>query len=575
MEKQKWILPYVNQYRRLFVLSLFLGALTILLGGALMFTSGYLISKSATRPESILMVYVPIVGVRAFGMGRAVFSYVERLSSHSLILRILSSMRVKLYNLVEPQVLSLHSAFRTGDVLGLLANDIEVLQNFYLRTLFPAIASLIIYTVIIISAGLFSIPFAILLAVFIGILLFVGPTVSLVYVKTNNESIKKGRNQLYQQFTDGIIGISDWIFSGNHSKFINNYIKKEEDLYLIESKKQNFVSWRDMINQLVVGTCVVASIAWAGGLSESGETSPVFIAAISLAMLSLLESFLPLSGEISEITTYQDALDRLEKIGKRPSNELNKMAAYPLPNTNNLLLELENLTFGYQQEKILLDGITATVKQGEKIALIGRSGSGKSTLLKLIQGHLQPTAGAVRLGGQNVVKNSLDMTKWMSVLNQKPYLFNTSLMNNIRLGNPEASDEEVYQVCKLVQLDDMINHLSNGYETNMQEAGQRFSGGEQQRIALARVLLQNTPIVLLDEPTVGLDPITEIKLLKTIFETLKDKTIIWVTHHLVGVEHLDRILLLDHGVFSLEGSHQSLMKLEEKYRRLYQLDHPF
>jgi ATP-binding cassette subfamily C protein CydC len=162
----------------------------------------------------------------------------------------------------------------------------------------------------------------------------------------------------------------------------------------------------------------------------------------------------------------------------------------------------------------------------------------------------------------------------MAVLNQKAYLFNTSVMNNIRLGNPNASDEEIFEAAEKVQMHHMIKQLPNGYETNMHETGSRFSGGERQRIALARILLQKTPIVILDEPTVGLDPITERKLLNTIFETLKGKTIIWVTHHLAGAEKMDRILFIDQGKKVMEGSHLQLLTSEERYQRLYQLDSP-
>ncbi|WP_462411965.1 thiol reductant ABC exporter subunit CydC [Neobacillus sp. Marseille-QA0830] len=575
MDREKWILPYIRQYRRLFILSIFLGSLTLLLGGALMFTSGYLISKSSTQPESILMVYVPIVGVRAFGLARAVFSYVERLSSHSFILRILSGMRMKLYKLVEPRVLSLHASFRTGDILGLLANDIELLQNFYLRTLLPAVVSLVIYAVIVISTGYFSIPFAILLAVLVGLLVFVGPIVSLIFNQKRNQKLKRTRNVLYQQFTDGIMGIGDWIFSGNDPQFIENYVHQEKAIFEIEARKQAFANWRDVLNRFVLGTIVVSSIAWASGLSQSGKISPEFIAAIGLAMLSILESLLPLSGEFSEMTVYQDAWKRLENIGTPFSMEKGLDISHSFTDGSDLLLEVDQLSFGYNSEKLLLDHVNISIKQGEKIAVLGRSGTGKSTLLKLIQGYLPPTAGEVRMNGQNVFHFSPEITKWMSVLNQKAYLFNTTLMNNIRLAKPDASDEEVRQACKLVQLDEMINQLPNGFETNMQETGQRFSGGERQRVALARILLQDTPIVLLDEPTIGLDPITEVRLLKTIFETLKGKTIIWVTHHLTGMEHMDRLLFLDQGAISMEGSHSVLIQTEEKYRRLYELDHPF
>jgi ATP-binding cassette, subfamily C, bacterial CydC len=571
---ENWIFPYLRQYSGLFALAILLGSLTLLFGGALMFTSGYLISKAATQPESILMVYVPIVGVRAFGIGRAVISYVERLTGHQFILKILSEMRVRLYKIVEPQALFLRSRVRTGDILGALADDIEHLQDFYLKTLFPSIVSLVIYTVIIICAGLFSIPFAILLAVLMGLLIFVGPIISYIYMKTKNEQLKRGRHQLYQQFTDTIFGISDWIFSGKYATYIQKYETQEQKLLELETKKHSFVNWRDVLNRIVLGAIVILAIYWANEQTLNGEFSPTIIAACGLAALSLVESFLPIAGAVSETSSYQDSLKRLESIQGESSLSLIEENLNDSLDLSQVTIEIKHLSFGYTSETPLLDDFSLKIGQGEKVAIIGRSGSGKSTLLKLIQGALVPNSGEVRINGMNAHELAPAIPKIMAVLNQKPYLFNTSVMNNIRLGNPEATDEEVYEAAKMVRLHEMIMQLPQGYETNMHETGQRFSGGERQRIALARILLQKTPIVIMDEPTVGLDPITEANLLADIFETLKGKTIIWVTHHLIGVEKMDRILFLENGKITMDGSHQKLLKSEERYRHLYALDRP-
>lgn len=571
MKKGNWIIPFLYQYRWFCFLSILLGSLTLLFGSALMFTSGYLISKSATQPESILMVYVPIVGVRTFGIGRAVLSYLERLTGHSFILRILSQMRMRLYNVLEPQALSIRERFRTGDILGVLADDIEHLQNFYLKTLLPSIVSLIIYSIIISITGLFSIPFAILLAILIGLLVFVGPFISLFYIKAKNEELKKGKHQLYRQLTDTIFGISDWNFSGHYPVFIQHYGKQEDRLLQLEREKHYFVNWRDLFNQLVVGAIVIFSIYWANGMSLKGVIEPTFIAAFGLVMLSVLETFLPLAEAVSETTTYIDSVKRLDSIPVIQSKKDREV--FDLSDQRDMSIYISNLTFGYPGD-LLFNGMNLKIPQGEKIAIIGRSGSGKSTLLKLIYGAIMPGNGEVRIAGINTQELAGCMPNLISVLNQKPYLFNTSVLNNIRLGNSNATDEDVYAAAKKVRLGSMIQQLPLGYETIMQETGQRFSGGERQRIALARILLQNTPVVLLDEPTVGLDPKTEIELLETMFETLQGKTIIWVTHHLIGVEKMDRIIFLDQGKIVMEGNHQQLLEKESRYRRLYSLDRP-
>ncbi len=572
MKKEKWILPYIKKYRFLFFLTVIIGSLTILFGGALMFTSGYLITKSATMPETILMVYVPIVGVRTFGIGRAALSYVEKLVGHQFILKILSNMRVHLYELIEPQALFIRSRFQTGDILGVLADDIEHLQEFYLKTLIPSIISLVVYSIIIVGAGLFSLPFAILLALLMGLLIFVGPYISLLYVRTKNKQLKQGRNLLYQRFTEAVFGISDWIFSGHSKTFIQGYEKQEQSLMKLETKMQSFVYIRDILNQLVLGTIVIISLYWANDLTINGEIPPTLIAAFGLLLLSLLESFLPIAGAVSDTTSYQQSLKRLDLIQESRLKRSETVQGDNTPDSK-VLLEINNVYFGYSDQALLAD-FSLKLEQGEKIAIIGRSGAGKSTLLKLIQGAFVPDSGEIKLNGIHAHEWEPSISKMIGFLNQKPYLFNTSLLNNIRLGNPKASDEEVCEAAKIVQLDEMINQLPKGYETNMQETGQRFSGGERQRIALARILLQNTPIVILDEPTVGLDPITELKLLKTIFETLKGKTIIWVTHHLIGVEAMNRILFLENGKIVMDGNHYQLLETEVRYRRLYTLDCP-
>lgn len=575
MDKEKWIIPYLKQYRDLFLLAIILGVLTILFGGSLMFTSGYLITKASTRPESILMVYVPIVGVRSFGIGRAVLSYIERLTGHQFVLKILSDMRVRLYKMLEPQAVLLRSRFLTGDILGVLADDIENLQSFYLKTLFPSIISLVVYTVIIICAGLFSIPFAILLAVFIGLLIFVGPVISFIYMKEKNEKLKQGKHHLYQQFTDAVFGIGDWLFSGRYLNFIERYEKEQRELLKVETKIHSFVNWRSIINQMVLGIIVILAIYWANNMALDGRIPGTFIAAFGLVMMSLLESFLPISEAVSESSTYQDSIQRLKSMEGIESQKWAENEKDEIQDFSEVLIECKHVSFQYINESPLINGFNLKVAQGEKIAILGPSGTGKSTLLKMIQGAIEPTGGEVVLNGSRACDIQLSIPRMLSVLNQKAYLFHTSVLNNIRLGNPNASDEEVYEALVMVGLHTMIKELPNGYHTNMNETGQRFSGGERQRIALARILLQKTPVVVMDEPTVGLDPITESKLLNTIFDTLKGKTIIWVTHHLAGMEKMDRIIFMDQGKITMSGSHQQLLEKEERYQRLYQLDQPF
>ncbi|MDE7494322.1 ATP-binding cassette domain-containing protein, partial [Streptococcus agalactiae] len=205
---------------------------------------------------------------------------------------------------------------------------------------------------------------------------------------------------------------------------------------------------------------------------------------------------------------------------------------------------------------------------GEKIAILGRSGSGKSTLASLLRGDLKASQGEITLGDADVSIVGDCISNYIGVIQQAPYLFNTTLLNNIRIGNQDASEEDVWKVLERVGLKEMVTDLSDGLYTMVDEAGLRFSGGERHRIALARILLKDVPIVILDEPTVGLDPITEQALLRVFMKELEGKTLVWITHHLKGIEHADRILFIENGQLELEGSPQELSQSSQRYRQL-------
>jgi ATP-binding cassette subfamily C protein CydC len=188
-------------------------------------------------------------------------------------------------------------------------------------------------------------------------------------------------------------------------------------------------------------------------------------------------------------------------------------------------------------------------------------------------GDEQPNKGTVTINNYDVKTLQEERSSIIAVLDQQPYLFASSVANNLRLGNLDATNEELWQALQQVSLADLVKSLPEGLDTPMTEMGNRFSGGEKQRFALARVLLQNTPIVILDEPTVALDPITELNVLNTIFEVLADRTIIWVTHHLTGIELVDQLIFIEDKKISMQGTPQQLMVTELRFKKLLELDH--
>ncbi|WP_342553274.1 amino acid ABC transporter ATP-binding/permease protein [Paenibacillus sp. FSL R7-0652] len=632
--KNSWIAPYAAQYRWRFIGAIALGTCAALCAVMLLFTSGYLISKSALRPENILMVYVPIVGVRAFGIFRAVFRYAERLAGHDAVLRVLADQRVKLYRILEPQALFLRSRMQTGDVLGALADDVERLQDIYLRTVFPAVTALVIYGAAVLAFGSIDPMFAMWMALYMLFIAAVLPAISLKLTWAWRIQLKKENSSLYTRLTDGVLGLGDWIASGRAAAFVQWQEEDEEQADRIRRRLRRWSRWRDFIAQCVIGLMVVSVTIWAGQAASAAQLPAVMIAAFVLVLFPLTESLLPVNDALGHVPDYRESLDRLnrlegpEEMAKSNSKETassltNSMdrskgenkdgddhwgglkksqrtalhseqradsvggqrndetaAAHGrirlrIPPKLRADIVIEQVSYRYEAEgEYAIRDISLHLPQGKRVAILGCSGGGKSTLLKLIQGALSPSSGKVLINELPVEMLGESVTEVVAVLNQSPHLFDTTVAGNLRIGRPDATDEEIQQAAAQVGLADLIESLPQGYHTPMLETGLRFSGGERQRIALARVLLRKTPVVIFDEPTVGLDPVTERALMRTMLDSLQGKTLIWVTHHLIGAEKMDEIVFVENGNIVMQGSHEQLLAREERYRRLLELDRP-
>lgn len=569
-KKDQWVKPFLKKYRTLLFFAIFLGFLTFFSAGALMFNSGYLISRAASLPENILMIYIPIVLTRAFGISRPIFRYVERLVSHNWVLKMTSDLRLKLYQVLEKDAIFFKSKYQTGDILGLLSEDINHLQNLYLRTIFPTVIAWILYIFIIIGLGLFSWWFGLCMLLLLGVAIFLLPALSVLVNGARQEKQKVTKNELYKNLTDNILGVSDWVFSQRGAEFVQSYEIEEAKLHKIDKEIKDFDHFRDFLLQILFGGITIAVLTWASIRFPGNHGGAAnWIAAFVLTVFPLIDAFAPLPAAAQETTIYRDSIKRLNKLPE-PEKVVQEKGPILVENTK---IEIKNVTFSYEgsSEKVL-DQLNLTIEPKEKLAILGRSGSGKSTLATLIRGDLKPDQGALLLGGLPTASFGDQMTKHIGVIHQTPYLFHTTILNNIRIGQEAASEADVWQVIEQVGLKEMIEKLPDGLQTMVDEAGLRFSGGERHRLALARILLQDTPIVLLDEPTTGLDPITEQQLLETFFDALSEKTIIWITHHLQGIHKMDRVIFIEDGLLEMSGTPAKLLKENTHYQELYAID---
>ncbi len=569
-KKDNWVRPYFKKYKWLLALVLFLGFLTFFAASALMFTSGLLISKSAAIPENILMVYVPIVLTRAFGIARPTLRYVERLSSHNWVLKMTSDIRLKLYKSMESRAAKSKDEYQTGNLLGILAEDVDHIQNLYLRTIFPAIVALILYVVIVIALGVFSLPLALLMLLLMGVFVIILPLASILINNARVYRLKAKKHALYNDLTDAVLGVGDWQYSGRYQEFLTGYDEAEKEVRVEDKMMQQYSRRDSLFKQAIFGIIVLVMIVWAGEYFAGDVASRNWIAAFVLAFFPLVDAFAPISDSLIELPIYEDTVQRLSTLPEIEEAETKKT---PLLTINNHNIQFEQVDFSYDKEsKQLLKNFNLSIPEGEVVAVLGKSGVGKTTLSKLLRGDLSPTSGNITIGGIPTNQLGEQQASLMGVLNQDPHIFNTTIANNIRLGNLEASDEAIKEAAYQAGLGPVIEKLPLGLDTLVEESGQRFSGGEQQRIALARILLQDAPIIIIDEPTIGLDPLTEKQLLTTMFEVLKGKTVLWITHHLVGTHYANRIIFIEEGQISMEGPLAELRGTEPRFEALYQLD---
>ena len=277
---------------------------------------------------------------------------------------------------------------------------------------------------------------------------------------------------------------------------------------------------------------------------------------------------------IMRVMTFEDDIGRMSTIFEEIKNIL---SARELSHKNenldikNYNIDIKNVDFSYEKDKQVLNNININIEEGSVNALVGESGSGKSTIAKLISGFWDVDSGSISIGNVNIKDMSLEkLSTVISYVAQDNFLFDMSIKDNIRIGNKNASDEEIIEVCKKAACHDFIMKLSDGYDTRVGEAGKHLSGGERQRISIARAMIKNAPIVILDEATSYIDPENEALIQDAISELVKGKTLIIIAHRLKTITDVDNIFVIKNGELSCKGSHEELLKESKDYHDLWE-----
>jgi ATP-binding cassette subfamily C protein CydC len=564
------LLAFLYGFWGLMLLSVFLGMATTASAIGLLGTSAYLIARAALHP-SIAVLQVAIVGVRFFGIVRGAFRYLERLVSHDVNFRLLSQLRVFVYRGWERLAPADASSSHSGDVLSKLVADIETLENFYLRAIAPPLVAVVASTGVCIFVGLYDAAFAWIVG---GGLLVSGLVIPWaayqISLRVGREWIQN-RAGLFRNLVEGIQGMGDLlVFEGKDAhRGATHQLARA-----IQKSQMRFSLATGAVNALSVlfpGLTLLALMVVAIPAVNRGMLDGVSLAVLTLVVLASFEVITPLGSAAQFLESSLEAGQRIFSIAEKQPADTNSTPLIALPLTTDILVQ--GLSFGYSStDEFVLKNIRFELPAGKRLGIVGPSGAGKTTILNLLLRFWDYETGSILLGGQEL--RSLDpeaVRCLMGVILQDNYLFNGTVRQNLTLAKPKAADDELLSMLNMVGLEGWLRTLPAGLDTWIGERGIQMSGGERQRLALARLILLDAPIWLLDEPTEHLDVATARDLTGLLVKASQGRSVIWVTHRLLGLDFLDEILVLKQGEIIERGTDAALRALNGLYARMWRL----
>ena len=539
------------------VLALIFTFLTVFMNVGLLTVSAWLLASAALQP-GLTYLSLAIVGVRFFGVSRAVCRYFERYTSHRMAFQGLYGLRVWFYAHLEPLAPAILQRFGAGDMLGRIMGDIEVLQFFYLRTLIPPAAAITL--TILVAYGVSTIDNSlvapIVLAAFIlGLVL---PLVVYAHNKQSLTAIGPQQGEYKSLLSDTMDSLEDVISYGNEQLV---YDRIQHMMSTVDANKGIIERGMNLGNTLFLGgvqiTVVIVAILAANALT--GAWASVMVAVAAIGTQAWFEALQPMIAAVHHGAESKVATSRLIALADEPIPVVEPNA--PKPFNANREITFTDVSFGYDAHRRIYEHLRLDIKQGQSIAIVGASGSGKTTLFNMLE-RLYDYSGSIHVGDVELKDISIDTWRnALGTITQDTYIFHASFEDNIRLARPDASEADLEYAIDCASLRSVVERLPDGIHTIVGSGGHGLSGGERQRVALARLFLRKPQVVLLDEPLEGLDQVTRKALHRDLMEYVQDKTCLYITHQLEGLEHMDRILFMDKGQIIEDGTYEELITL--------------
>ncbi|MCT9933393.1 thiol reductant ABC exporter subunit CydC [Planotetraspora sp. A-T 1434] len=536
------------------------GSAADLAGVALIASAAWLITRAAEQPP-LAALSVAIVAVRAFATTRGIFRYGERLAGHDVALRAQAGTRERLYQALIPTGPLSH---RGADLLSRMVDDTDAVQDLLVRCVLPAVAALltgiaaVVVAAFLLPAAALALAAGLLVA---GALLPAGTTAA---ARRWSARIAPARAELAAKVADLVHGAADLAAYGARDQALAAGMDADARLAKLERGQARINAAGLGLGVLAQGLTVVAVVLTA----QAAHLGTVATAVLALTALVSFEPVLPLAAAGERFAGVLAALRRLREIRATPPAVAEPDSPAPPPEPP-LTVEVDNLVVRHRDREPALDGVSLTLTPGKRVAIVGPSGAGKSTLLSALMRTVGIESGNIRINGVDVrAYSSDDVRARMTGLTQDPYVFQATVRDNLRLAGPDASEDDLAHAVRQARLDAWAERT--GWDTTLGEDGRTVSGGQLQRLALARALLFDPSVLLLDEPAEALDEETADLLMADLLDATRGRTTLLVTHRLRGLEQVDEIVVLENGRVAQRGTHAELLAVPGYYRDLWE-----
>lgn len=547
---------------RWLVLGAFAALLVALSNVALLALAGWFLAAMAAAglAGGSLNYFTPATGIRAFAIVRTAGRYFERLLTHDASLRALARLRVWLYTRLEPLAPAGLESFGAGDLAARLGADVDRLGQFYTQLLVPLAVALIGGCGVLIFTLWFSVR---AFAVEAALLLLIGVLLPLAALRTSRGPAARAvaaESTLRDTWIEGMRTLMELITFGVADAYRKRIAADNIALEREQNRLQRLRAAHAALAGAATGLAGVAMVAVLIPLITENRLDHLALPMLALFVAGSAEIVQGLPAAWQGLGEILAAARRLFELADRTPPVTEPCRPRPVPARGALRFEAVSARYA-PDGPLVLDAVSFEIPEGARLAVVGPSGAGKSTLLALVLRFLTPESGRILYGGTDLANLAGEaLRRRCAVVTQQVHLFSGTLADNLRIARPDASQQELEAACRLAQLEEEIAALPQGYDTYLGEGGLRLSTGQARRLAVARALLRDAPLLLLDEPTEGLDAVNEARLMQALLEVMRNRTTLLITHRPMGLAAMDEIVLLDRGRVTARGNYGNLRR---------------